>query len=132
MKKVLIVFSFLNVLFSSSAQTLDSTDNYCFGKEQYIASFENWSRPRIFDFDNDGDKDFAVLEGFNDSLAVYINNGSADFTVSLPIKISVPTGMADLGIYDFDSDGFIDIVVIADNGDLYFYKNVSGSLAPGP
>jgi gliding motility-associated-like protein len=128
MKRIFLIIVFLQCIFLTQAQTLDSTDNYCIGKEQTFAQFEDWSRPRVFDFDNDGDKDFAILEGFNDSLAVYLNNGSADFAATPPLKISVPNGLVDLGIYDFDADGFIDAVAIADNGDLYFYKNVAGTM----
>lgn len=128
MKKLLIIIGLLQIMFTSSAQlALDTTDNFCIGAEQLISQFEDWSRPRIFDFDNDGDKDFAVIEDFADSLAVYINNGTADFTLAKPIKILTSGNLVDLAISDFDLDGFIDIVTIADNGDLYFYQNVSGT-----
>lgn len=128
MKKLFIIFSLLQVALSSRGQVLalDTTDNFCIGAEQTIYMFDDWSRPRIFDFDNDGDKDFAILEDYADSLAIYINNGTADFTVTPSYKISTTWNLVDLAVSDLDADGFIDIVTISDNGDLYFYKNNAG------
>jgi hypothetical protein len=130
MKRILIIIGLLQVMFPASGQVvaLDTTDNFCIGAEQTISQYEDWSRPRIFDFDNDGDQDFAVTEDYADSLAVYINNGTADFTSTPPIKIPIPTNIVDLAVSDFDLDGFIDIVTITDNGDLYFYKNSGGAM----
>jgi gliding motility-associated-like protein len=131
MKKLLFVIGLLQIMFTSRAQTtaLDTTDNYCIGAYQWIYQFEDWSKPRICDFDNDGDKDFVILERSYDSLAVYINNGTADFTVTPAYKISTTTygNLVELAVSDFDADGFIDVVTIADNGDLYFFQNVSGT-----
>ncbi|HWY10344.1 MAG TPA: hypothetical protein VN026_03410 [Bacteroidia bacterium] len=58
MKKILLIFSFMQIAFFAGSQTLDSTMSYCFGKNKIVTQFNNWSRPCIFDFDNDGDKDF--------------------------------------------------------------------------
>lgn len=126
MKKLFIILSFI-VSVSGFSQALDSTMNFCLGKEQFIAAGEDRSRPRIFDFDKDGDKDFAVLEFWYDSLAIYLNDGTADFTLTPPIKISVAGNLVDLAIGDFDADSYIDIATISDVGDLSFFKNNSGS-----
>lgn len=126
MKKLLIYLSFF-ISVSGFSQALDTTMNFCLGKEQQVDQGSDRSRPRVLDFDKDGDKDFAILEYWNDSLAIYLNNGSADFNSITPIRISTPGNLVDLAIGDFDADTYIDIATISDMGDLSFFQNNAGS-----
>ncbi len=62
------------------------------------------------DFNGDGVNDIAITDQNNDTLTVFINNGSAQFTpISVPLTpFSNPTGIA---AGDLDADGDQDLVV---------------------
>ncbi|MEK9650416.1 MAG: VCBS repeat-containing protein [Gammaproteobacteria bacterium] len=104
----------------------------------------------IGDFDNDGFGDIALgwfnprishLYGFSEfsSGVVYFNNGSNDWTlrdyVELPANYFASNGNAnDMEVFDFDGDGFVDIVLASTIHDPYyqsrviqFFKNNGGS-----
>ena len=103
----------------------------------------------IADFDNDGFGDvafgwfnprIAALYGFseNSSGAVYLNNGSNDWTqkgfIELPSNYFGANGNAnDMEAFDFDGDGYIDIILASTIHDPYyesrtiqFFKNING------
>ena len=103
----------------------------------------------IGDFDNDGFGDVAFgwfnprissLYGFseNSSGAVYLNNGSNDWTqrgfIELPSNFFGDNGNAnDMEAFDFDGDGYMDIILASTIHDPYyqsrviqFFKNING------
>ena len=103
----------------------------------------------IGDFDNDGYGDVAFgwfnprissLYGFseNSSGAVYLNNGSNDWTqrgfIELPANFFGDNGNAnDMEAFDFDGDGYTDILLASTIHDPYyrsrviqFFKNIDG------
>ena len=103
----------------------------------------------IGDFDNDGYGDVAFgwfnprissLYGFseNSSGAVYLNNGSNDWTqrgfIELPENFFGDNGNAnDMEAFDFDDDGYMDIILASTIHDPYyqsrviqFFRNING------
>jgi len=103
----------------------------------------------IGDFDNDGYGDVAFgwfnprissLYGFseNSAGAVYLNNGSNDWTqrgfIELPANFFGDNGNAnDMEAFDFDDDGYIDIILASTIHEPYyrsrviqFFKNIEG------
>ena len=103
----------------------------------------------IGDFDNDGYGDVAFgwfnprissLYGFNENSAgaVYLNNGSNDWTqrgfIELPENFFGDNGNAnDMEAFDFDGDGYTDIILASTIHDPYyqsrviqFFRNING------
>ena len=103
----------------------------------------------IGDFDNDGFGDVAFgwfnprissLYGFseNSAGAIYLNNGSNDWTqrgfIELPSNFFGENGNAnDMEAFDFDDDGYTDIILASTIHDPYyesrviqFFKNIDG------
>ncbi|HJX00828.1 MAG TPA: VCBS repeat-containing protein, partial [Terriglobales bacterium] len=86
------------------------------------------------DFNRDGRPD---LLSYGSSLVVLLNNGSGDF--GGPISIGIPspyTGMTQVSLADFNSDGYIDVVACVNNGATaggaaVFLNDHSGKLIPG-
>lgn len=103
----------------------------------------------IADFDNDGHGDVAVgwqrpsshtlaNDVVNSAGAVFYNNGNNDWRdriVALPANYFGANGLAnDIQAFDFDGDGFIDIVLASTKHDPYydgryvqFFKNIDGT-----
>lgn len=103
----------------------------------------------IADFDNDGFGDVAVgwqrpsehtiaNDVVNSAGAVFYNNGNNDWRdriVALPANYFGANGLAnDMQAFDFDGDGFVDIVLASTKHDPYydgryvqFFKNVNGT-----
>ena len=94
----------------------------------------------IGDFDNDGFGDIALgwfnprishLYGFSENSAgvVYFNNGNNDWTqrnyVELPANYFGSNGNAnDMEVFDFDNDGFVDIVLASTTHEPYYHSRV--------
>ena len=76
-------------------------------------------RSHIRDFNNDGWLDVAVVQGQNrEGVHIHYNNGDGSFTPSYALPIPPHYGSASLEFYDFNGDGYIDILATnGDNGD---------------
>ena len=77
---------------------------------------ENGSYPKIVigDLDDDGDKDFIVGSKTTDSLFLFTNDGSEEFTMA-SLYMSVEPELHDIYIEDIDSDGDKDIIVLGND-----------------
>ena len=86
----------------------------------------------VCDFDNDGDKDFAVTNSiisgtspyqYDDYLRVYFNNGDGTFDNSFNYEISSESHRSMISVADFDKDSFTDIAFIElEISDYYPYS----------
>jgi len=135
------------------------TANHNFPQFQFIEldyQIDGWNVVRLWpttatigDFDNDGFGDVAFgwfnprissLYGFseNSAGAVYLNNGSNDWTqrgfIELPVNFFGDNGNAnDMEAFDFDDDGYTDIILASTIHNPYyqsrviqFFKNING------
>ena len=135
------------------------TANHNFPQFQFIEldyEIDGWNVVRLWpttatigDFDNDGYGDVAFgwfnprissLYGFseNSAGAVYLNNGLNDWTqrgfIELPANFFGDNGNAnDMEAFDFDDDGYIDIILASTIHEPYyrsrviqFFKNIDG------
>lgn len=78
---------------------------------------------KIRDLDNDGKKD--IISGFN-SVVWNKNYGNNIFSSPLLISYDIGNLVTDLGFYDFNQDGFLDIIA-GRQDKLELYKNNSGT-----
>jgi hypothetical protein len=80
---------------------------------------------RTFDYDHDGDLDFAVT-GYWSYVYVFINEG--DHFNSTPINVDINgRGFIDLDYGDYDLDGYVDLVSTSVDGQIRLYKNDEGT-----
>jgi hypothetical protein len=129
------------------------TANHNFPQFQFIEldyEIDGWNVVRLWpttatigDFDNDGYGDVAFgwfnprissLYGFseNSAGAVYLNNGSNDWTqrgfIELPVNFFGDNGNAnDMEAFDFDDDGYTDIILASTIHDPYYQSRVMNS-----
>jgi gliding motility-associated-like protein len=128
MKKHIIITFLVLLGFGSVAQEFFNWDNLCFAKMDSIRLYSQWTRGRVLDFNKDGKKDFVVVDQGIDSILVFINDGTANFTVTPTImEASQSFNDRDICIADFNGDTYIDVAVIDDAGYLYLYKNNGGT-----
>ena len=103
---------------------------------RFPAIFENGSCVTAADFDHDGDQDLFVGSrmisgkyGLNPSSNFYINDGTGNFKNQS--KRFMPE-IVDLGMItdaewsDIDKDGFMDLIVTQDWGEIVVFKNEKG------
>jgi len=94
----------------------------------------------VGDFNNDGALDVAALDGLTPQIGIYSGNRAAP-AAAVPPDDSVNDGPiftqrigANRAYFvaagDFDRDGLLDLVVAAD-GQLFFYRNTTNITAPG-
>jgi hypothetical protein len=92
----------------------------------YPATMPNYSQ--LIDIDNDGNSDFVFIDTYPTRITVMQNDGTGNLTqvASYPIPSNDPWHLRS---GDFNSDGYIDLVVTADPGNLYIYLNNGGQFS---
>jgi hypothetical protein len=105
----------------------ENPDNFrCFGSGQ-----DNTHEVATVDIDRDGDYDIIVGNNYQQN-AVYMNDGSGNFTTSTPFGSGLDATIA-LAPGDVDGDGAIDIVLGNDLEQNVVYRNSgSGTFYHGP
>ena len=74
---------------------------------------------RVYDFNDDGWDDVAVVQGQNrEGIHIYYNMGDGTFKASYAVQVPVCYGSAYFDLYDFNEDGYMDILAAhGDNAD---------------
>ena len=86
---------------------------------------------RVADLDQDGFMDVIVVNRFRQELSVFRGQGAGGFTseVRIPAGVSWPRYPV---LFDFDHDGFLDVLVADGEGDVALLRNRGdGSFDPG-
>ena len=79
----------------------------------------------IADVDGDGDLDIVSASAFDDTIAVYTNNGAADPTFTATDIATNADGASSVFVGDLDRDGDLDIVSTSELDDtIAWYENV--------
>jgi hypothetical protein len=83
----------------------------------------------VFDYENDGDLDFAVTEVASDSVFIFINDGATAFTKTYAFK-TIASPMK-LQVIDIDKDNDLDFLVSSDVSDnvAYYANDGAGTFA---
>jgi len=87
-----------------------SNDDGNFGSRSFIGDFDSADGLGIADFDNDGDYDFVVGCGGNNTIYLYTNEGAGTFTRSTVATITTYGYFSSLRAGDFNNDGLMDFV----------------------
>ena len=113
-----------DILMSEYGNQLGAFNYYQANKNGEYQKVELMKEPgsmasHIRDFNNDGWLDVAVVQGQNrEGVHIHYNNGDGSFTWSYVLPIPPHYGSASLEFYDFNADGYIDILATnGDNGD---------------
>ncbi len=86
------------------------------------------SAPAFADIDNDGDMD-VLISGNSGQNAIFLNDGSGNFSTSDPAPIDVGANAAPAFV-DIDRDGDLDAVVGASDGWMEYYENIGSASSP--
>ena len=80
----------------------------------------------VADFNGDGKPDLGVLDGFNNSIAALLNDGSGGFPQSGVIGHAALGRIFGVAAGDFNGDGRPDLAASTSNSVLVMYQNSSG------
>ncbi len=92
-------------------------DGSCTDKKTIYTRTSTASGPELFDYDNDGDLDIALLQDAN--ILILTNDGQANFSVTQTIS----TNCQYLKSGDINNDGFIDLIFTTGNELTIFLNN---------
>lgn len=91
--------------------------------------------PATGDIDNDGDVDLVMITNGN-TLSWYENTGGAGNPCNFSVlkfnhfSLSFPTGDAVPQLFDYNSDGKLDLMLSGKNGRVYYYQNNGTASVP--
>ncbi|MEM6719226.1 MAG: T9SS type A sorting domain-containing protein [Bacteroidota bacterium] len=97
----------------------DVTFNYT--KISIAETSKSWNHFDVADIDGDSDLDILVSE--QNSIEIYYNDGSENFT---PTYINANSLSSNIIAGDFDADGYVDFITTSrgQNGPIRFWKNI--------
>ncbi len=81
----------------------------------------------VFDYDSDGDLDFAVSETTNDSIFIFINDGTTNFTKTY--SFASIESVAEMQVIDIDNDNDLDVLassLVSDKVAYYINDGAGG------
>lgn len=114
-----------NPVFSSSIQLADSS-----GQNIDIGIY---AKPRLYDFDADGDLDL-IIGGFNGRSRIYKNNGTAGqwFFVNAETQYNIPDAGDNSAplFYDYNRDGKPDLFIGNKEGYIWYLENTGTVSSP--
>ena len=82
------------------------------------------------DLDNDGDRDLVSSHWLDDLIVVRLNHGNGSYQA--PVPYAAGDSPRELGLADFDRDGFLDVATTANNSNavMLLFGNGDGTLQP--
>jgi gliding motility-associated-like protein len=95
------------------------------GNPFYGIDLGDYASPAFMDMDNDGDDDAVVGTSYapnNKSIHYFINDGTGNFTAGTLNGINPVLEEVTPAFIDFDKDGDEDLLLGAEDGNLYYYK----------
>jgi hypothetical protein len=83
-------------------------------------------KSEVYDFNNDGLKDIAVLmSAARENLSIFVNEGGGEFTRNIIVEGNPSFGYTGLELRDFNNDGRMDLFTLnGDNGDSDPYNTL--------
>ena len=71
-----------------------------------------WHGGASGDFDNDGDLDIFMIQAWHGEALFFVNDGAGNFTIRNDLfRQELKDGMYNCELYDFDKDGYLDLIV---------------------
>ncbi|HLP10576.1 MAG TPA: HYR domain-containing protein [Flavobacteriales bacterium] len=101
-----------------------------------VTTFTAGGNPRFikaYDFNSDGNLDFAVANNFTHNVSIFIGNGAGGFAAAVNYGTGTSSGPNGIAIADIDEDGVMDLMVSVQAGTpgfAFLSGNATGTFDP--
>lgn len=101
----------------------DGSESFTETKDFLGVSFSGYIKISATDWNSDGHVDFVIADRSDDTIRLYLNNGSNNFSASTLLEAMDGDEYFKPSARDWDNDGDLDLLVGSDSGRIYYLEN---------